>query len=617
MSCVWLDQTLEAYCVVRDTMDDIAKYAESLLESWGLGVVKSAPKKNDSPLYHPFRLPIQHVSEEVVHSLSPIVGNDLELHNMYEFLLQPSNEFGKIMMQEWGKQYTSDATFLRETQEVIQRSGGFHAMTNKSCQQMNKLWKDTKEHPNFLEHYCYLDWQVLVHLNRSSSTMQFLSVANILSPIMSFIMPLLFLVVPFLLLKIQGLPITFDVYVTILKDIARNHFIGKALLSMENISPDKVMYLVFAVGMYGMQMYQNVSVCQRFYHNLVTINEHLIHLRTFLHDSLKNIDTFTSLNGHLTTYQNFCREAQRHANVIRQFERELQPIRNFEWDIQKPFEIGYMLKSFYEVHSNQTYEESIRWCMGFEGYLDNLRGIGRNSVDGLIHTVTIHTPNNPVPTTFQDQVYPAIAGTGSAVSNTCSLDKNMILTGPNASGKTTLLKTTMINIIFAQQCGYAYCSSADITPYTHIHSYLNIPDTSERDSLFQAEARRCKDILDMIVDAGTEARHFCIFDELYSGTNPLEASKAAHAFMIYLSQYEHVHVMLTTHYTNICKRIQQSSQIRKLRNMKMKVNKTENGHFCYTYQIVSGISKVQGAIQVLENLCYPPDILSEFTKGNS
>ena len=34
--------------------------------------------------------------------------------------------------------------------------------------------------------------------------------------------------------------------------------------------------------------------------------------------------------------------------------------------------------------------------------------------------------------------------------------------------------------------------------YDKIHCYLNIPDTSNRDSLFQAEARRCKEIIDAL-----------------------------------------------------------------------------------------------------------------------
>ena len=80
------------------------------------------------------------------------------------------------------------------------------------------------------------------------------------------------------------------------------------------------------------------------------------------------------------------------------------------------------------------------------------------------------------------------------VKNTYNLDKHMIITGPNAAGKTTLLKTTLFNIILSQQIGYGCYKSASLVLFNNIHCYINIPDTSGRDSLFQAEARRCKDI---------------------------------------------------------------------------------------------------------------------------
>lgn len=55
-----------------------------------------------------------------------------------------------------------------------------------------------------------------------------------------------------------------------------------------------------------------------------------------------------------------------------------------------------------------------------------------------------------------------------------------------------------MNIILSQQIGYGFYDSANINPYDYLHSYLNIPDTSGRDSLFQAESRRCKEILDSL-----------------------------------------------------------------------------------------------------------------------
>ena len=78
------------------------------------------------------------------------------------------------------------------------------------------------------------------------------------------------------------------------------------------------------------------------------------------------------------------------------------------------------------------------------------------------------------------------------------MKKNIILTGPNAAGKTTLLKSSIINLLFIQQIGYGYFKSAEVTPFDYIHSYINIPDTSSRDSLFQAEARRCKEIINVV-----------------------------------------------------------------------------------------------------------------------
>ena len=85
-----------------------------------------------------------------------------------------------------------------------------------------------------------------------------------------------------------------------------------------------------------------------------------------------------------------------------------------------------------------------------------------------------------------------------------------------------------------QQIGYGFFDKGVITIYDHIHSYINIPDSCSRDSLFQSEARRCKNILD-IIDNNSDKQHFCIFDELYSGTNPYEAIAAAYSYLNLLS----------------------------------------------------------------------------------
>jgi len=153
-----------------------------------------------------------------------------------------------------------------------------------------------------------------------------------------------------------------------------------------------------------------------------------------------------------------------------------------------------------------------------------------------------------------------------------------------------------------------------LQPYTHIHSYLNIPDTSERDSLFQAESRRCKEIIDSIQNYSSEEgyRHYCIFDELYSGTNPTEASKSAYAFLNYMSKYSHVDFILTTHYTAVCNKLNKSKQIT---NYKMDVSQ-EKGKLIYNYNLKKGISKIHGAISILEEMNYPDEIMKSVRDTN-
>jgi DNA mismatch repair ATPase MutS len=221
------------------------------------------------------------------------------------------------------------------------------------------------------------------------------------------------------------------------------------------------------------------------------------------------------------------------------------------------------------------------------------------------------------------------------VKNTVSLDKRLVITGPNASGKTTILKMTMLNILFSQQLGHGfYETGTRIRPYHQLHSYLNIPDTSGRDSLFQAESRRCKEILDKLTGGlCPPVRHFCIFDELYSGTNPYEAIASAYGYIMHLTKQDNVDFMLTTHYIQLCKLFQQEKTesesdkrekignnstestestdfgTNNIRNLHMDVADRGNYDFKYLYALRPGISAIKGGIKVLYDLQYPASIV--------
>ena len=134
----------------------------------------------------------------------------------------------------------------------------------------------------------------------------------------------------------------------------------------------------------------------------------------------------------------------------------------------------------------------------------------------------------------------------------------------------------------------------------HFHCYINIPDTCDRDSLFQAEARRCHDILRCIQQYPQE-RHLCVFDELFSGTNPHEAEAAAVGYLQYLTKNANVRFILTTHYLKVCEHFKKNKLVK-------------NFTLERKYKLSAGISRVRGGIAVLSELEFPKEILDTAKK---
>jgi DNA mismatch repair ATPase MutS len=233
--------------------------------------------------------------------------------------------------------------------------------------------------------------------------------------------------------------------------------------------------------------------------------------------------------------------------------------------------------------------------------MDCLKSLQKNILERKInYTLFIDKQKQMV---LENSYYASLKNS-NPIKNTIKFKKNMIITGPNASGKTTILKSTLINILLSQQVGCGFYDSAKIKPFKHIHCYLNIPDTSGRDSLFQAEARRCKEILDAI-SVNKMDTHFCAFDELYSGTNPEEAEQSATSFMKYITKSKNVSCVLTTHFIKVCKKLQKSKNII---NYKMLTEK-ENNNLIYKYTLTEGISDIKGGMIVLQQMNYPKEII--------
>jgi DNA mismatch repair ATPase MutS len=270
---------------------------------------------------------------------------------------------------------------------------------------------------------------------------------------------------------------------------------------------------------------------------------------------------------------------------------------------QKFASMGKIMKEFYILQTNPEIQNLLLFTFGFNGYIESIQGVSTNIKLQQINKIKIKK-SKKVKLYIKNAYHPCIAD--NIVGNTVDMSNNIIITGPNAAGKTTLLKTTVINVLLAQQIGYGFHQGGYITPFHSIHCYLNIPDTNARDSLFQAEARRCVDILKYIKQHKNE-KHFCIFDELYSGTNPYEAVATAYSYLDFITENPNIRFMLTTHYIRLCKLFRKHKQVVNY-NMETEIKDYIPE---YSYKMVKGVSKIKGGIMVLKQLNYPTKILDE------
>jgi hypothetical protein len=600
-----------------------------------------------------FKHPMDYLDPSMVHSISPVVCQDLELENMYAIAFNPQHKYAKQMIQQWKSKFSSDVEYLQQTQRLQLPKGTESSRLGASAKAspidvsaLDAVFNDVFETSDFVNRYSFIDIENVKFVNENSTFMGFWTMANLLSPLISLVLPLLLLVAPFVLLKIQGVAISFDAYLSILKSLLLKHSLGKAFASFDAASLNGLVYLLFSLAMYGIQTYQNIKSCVRFYNNIYTINTNLIAIQTFLNTSLHNMKEFMVMNAGLSKYAGFCAHMSDQYDELSELQRLVADVKPFSFGINKMFEIGYLLKCYYGL---QKYKTCLQYAVALEGYLDNMRAIKslkpcEFNCEATIIEDQVYPPLSKrelcSPSVFPPSVIPPSVLPPSVIpiKNTVDLSNNIIITGPNASGKTTILKTTAINIIFSQQFGAGYYSKCVLYPYSQIHSYLNIPDTSGRDSLFQAEARRCKEILDFVDQAEfklcenmldfvknctsesakkTEAsfRHFCIFDELFSGTNAEEATYASVGFLKYLQTYSNVDFILTTHFIDVPKTIETLSN-KRIINMKMDAT-LEGNSIHFTYKLVPGISEIKAAKLILMQMGFPSDVFDAFSDDES
>ena len=131
------------------------------------------------------------------------------------------------------------------------------------------------------------------------------------------------------------------------------------------------------------------------------------------------------------------------------------------------------------------------------------------------------------------------------VVNSITTSKHVLITGSNASGKSTFLKTIAINALLSQTI-YTSTSKEYNAPFYRIYSSMALrDDLNAQNSYYIVEIKSLKRILDA-VDKDDKRPVLCFVDEVLRGTNTVERIAASSEILKSL-RYKNVLVFAATH----------------------------------------------------------------------
>ncbi|WP_031555953.1 MutS-related protein [Lachnospira multipara] len=196
-----------------------------------------------------------------------------------------------------------------------------------------------------------------------------------------------------------------------------------------------------------------------------------------------------------------------------------------------------------------------------------------------------------------DVYHPLIA---NAVSNSLTEDNNILLTGSNASGKSTFLKTVAINAILSQTI-FTSVSKKYKAPKFRIFSSMALRDDLEgNDSYYIVEIKSIKRIFDAMDESDLPVLIF--IDEILKGTNTVERVAASTEILKNLS-YMNAFIFAATHDVELTTLLEGE-----YKNYHFQENVT-NDQVLFDYKLLDGAASTRNAIKLLKVLGFKDEIV--------
>jgi len=192
------------------------------------------------------------------------------------------------------------------------------------------------------------------------------------------------------------------------------------------------------------------------------------------------------------------------------------------------------------------------------------------------------------------------------VTNSICTRGGILITGSNASGKSTFLKTIAINSILAQTINTC-CATAYKAPFFEIYSSMALNDNIlQGESYYIVEIKALKRILDA-VNTG-RCRVLCFVDEVLRGTNTIERIAASSEILKHLMQSGITTCFAATHDIELTELLRDSYANYHFEEV------IKEGDIFFPYKLVEGPATTRNALKLLELIGYPKTIIEDALK---
>ena len=198
---------------------------------------------------------------------------------------------------------------------------------------------------------------------------------------------------------------------------------------------------------------------------------------------------------------------------------------------------------------------------------------------------------------IEEAFHPLIA---EPVANSFTLERGMLLTGSNASGKSTFLKTVEICALLAQTIQTVPAKKYSAEHY-RIYSSMSLRDDLKNgESYYMVEIRSIKRILEAAKEPGTKV--LCLVDEVLRGTNTVERIAAASEIMRSFTG-ENILCFAATH------DIELTQLLADVYDNYHFEEQIENNDILFPYKLLKGPANTRNAIKLLRLMGYPESLI--------